>query len=293
MLNIPVKAEAKAIHRARKAIQALILVLVVLVGLRAQIQNTGSFIDDYFPLGGFGSIVNWVKTGLTPLQQGDYMNFVILVVTIIITLLAGGVFCGWICPLGTLQDWLYKFRLKFFKKEIVLPKSVDEFLRYDLKYAFLALILIKVIVKGHTPAFVEKAPFRVMFNFSFASTAAVIVFVLFLVFNMLIEKFWCKYLCPQGAFIALLSKISIIKVRRTDKCSNCNRCMNHCSLGLQKIGDLGCTNCLECVNNCHIPQKALSLNVVEKQTNKNKFLLPVAGVTVGLILVFGILAMGM
>jgi len=280
------KGKKNILHWARRAVQGLAVSAVVLIGVRALITNTKSPIDDFYPLGGFRTLFEWLVLGQEALYGSGLLNLIVLGVLIVVTVVAGGIYCGWFCPLGAVQEWLYQLRLHFFKREIKLPPRIDKFLRYYLKYIFLAVLLI-ITVAGGTPGFLQFAPFRAVFGFSFQATAMVVVLALIIISSLLIERFWCRYLCPQGAFIALLSKISFLRIRRTDKCANCNRCMKQCSLGLEKIGDLGCNSCMECVNNCHIPNKALSLNMVQKETKRNKALAPVAGVVLVVVLVFG------
>lgn len=280
---------ARKIQRARRVIQALLVALVAFLGWRHQFWSTGSPIDAYCPLGGVESLYAYITTGKM-LPKTGFSNFILLGSLLAVTFVAGGVFCGWLCPLGTVQDWIYRLRQKIVKNPIVIPKVIDQKLRY-LKYVVLALIVVMTI-RGVTLWFAEYDPFKVLFHFSFESTTAYVVLGLTLLSSLLIERFWCKYLCPLGALLSPLAKIGLIRVKKTETCAQCNLCLRSCSMGLNDIGELGCTNCLECVTSCPTSSASTTLKVGPKRIKGSHLLLPVAGILLGIVLVSGSMGIG-
>ena len=281
--------EKRPIQWLRRIIQAIFVAFIVFVGLRHQYGSGGSPIDAYCPLGGVESLYSLLTQGKM-LAKTAYSNLILLGILLITTLLAGGFFCGWICPLGTIQDWIYAFRKKFVKKTMILPQMLDHYLRY-LKYGVLILILIMTI-RGMELWFADYDPFKVLFHFSFESTTAYVVLGLTVLTSLLIERFWCKYLCPLGALLTPLAKIGLIKPKKTEQCVDCNLCMRSCTMGLKEIGESGCTNCLECVSVC--PAKgALEIHSGMKKPLRAPYILPTVTILLAAVLVAGSMNAGL
>ncbi len=280
--------EKSRIQWVRHTIQALIVGFIAYVGLRHQFGTGGSPIDAYCPFGGIESLYSLLVQGKM-LAKTAFSNLVLLGALIVATLIAGGFFCGWICPLGTVQDWIYAIRKRIVKKPLKIPPQVDHYLRY-LKYGVLALVVI-MTVRDMTLWFANYDPFRVFFHFSFESTTAYIVLGVTILLSLLIERFWCKYLCPLGALLTPLAKIGFLKVKKTDQCAQCNLCLRQCSMGLHEIGESGCTNCLECVTACP-STGALHIQIGPTKKIRSPYLLPITGILIGTLLILGSMGAG-
>ncbi len=76
-------------------------------------------IDTYCPFGGVATLPTLAQTGEFVRRTGD-TNIVLLVGLVLAVLVFGGAFCGWVCPLGSVFEWLYKLRSKIFKKSFSL-----------------------------------------------------------------------------------------------------------------------------------------------------------------------------
>ena len=82
-----------------------------------------------------------------------------------------------------------------------------------------------------------------------------------------IARFWCRYLCPQGAFLAVLSRFSLVGIRREPaKCTRCRDCIQDCPMAVdlldawwEKISEPECIMCLECIDSCEFD--ALKLKI--------------------------------
>jgi polyferredoxin len=171
-------------------------------------------------------------------------------------------FCSWLCPVGTLSENLWKLGRRLFKRNLRLPGWVDLLLR-SLKYVLLALF---VVVIGSMSAdaldgFMQ-TPYGLvvdvkMMNFfrDMSVTAAVIIAAL-VVLSMLVQNFWCRYLCPYGALLGLASLLSPVKIRRDkETCIDCGKCAHACSAHLPvdrlvQIRSVECSACMACVAAC-------------------------------------------
>jgi len=97
-----------------------------------------------------------------------------------------------------------------------------------------------------------------LFHFELESALAWSVFTIMLGGSLLVERFWCKYLCPMEAILAVLNKISPIRVRTQEACVDCGRCGSACGMGIEErpenIRSLECVRCLDCLDTCKRPE---------------------------------------
>ncbi|MEO8368940.1 MAG: 4Fe-4S binding protein [Candidatus Solibacter sp.] len=171
-------------------------------------------------------------------------------------------FCGWLCPVGTLSEYLWKLGRQTFGRNFRLPRKLDIALR-SLKYGLLALFVAAVAsmsVDG-IRAFLE-GPYGIvsdvkMLNFfRTMGLAGGIVVAVLVVASVFVQNFWCRYLCPYGAMMGLVSLASPLRIRRdTSLCIDCGKCSKACpsSLAVDKlitIQSAECIGCMECVADC-------------------------------------------
>lgn len=215
------------------------------------------------------------------------------VILIIFTLLFGRIFCGFICPLGTIVDIfdsiLSKTRIKFHKnshsKWFIITKST--------KYIVLLFILISALLGISFVHFFEPlviferfltfiimpvttyfAGFFSNVKISFANET---VFVLFYFVGILssgiyVSRFWCQCLCPLGGLLSVLSKIAIFKFLFTKTCSKCALCQRVCptraiNLEAEEIDAGECINCFRCQYEC--PNRNIKYKVGSEMSNFN------------------------
>ncbi|HDP70223.1 MAG TPA: 4Fe-4S binding protein [Actinobacteria bacterium] len=219
----------------------------------------------YSPFGGFVKIFQNLGAG-TYIFSMPLTKLILLGATVLTAVVAGRAFCGWICPFGSVQEWLSLLGRRAFPEQIKLPEKIDSALRY-IKYIILALILT---VAATTGAMIFKLfnPYSALFHFLPAgrhgaglwgnvTIGAAITMAIFLTLSMFIDRAWCRYACPFGAIQALFNKISFIKpVRNVDICKNCKQCSQiYCPMGIE-ISTLTetsteCIRCLRCVDKCN------------------------------------------
>jgi ferredoxin-type protein NapH len=190
--------------------------------------------------------------------------------------------CGFVCPLGTLQDWLTALRrglgIRYAKYSHGQFKQMTK-----VKYVLLALtLLIPLGIGGGlwshdlSPPFCLICPARMIlpaftgdfsqFTIDFSSRTAVVmtalgmmVTALFIVGSFVKKRFFC-FICPMSALHYLFSKLALFRLKKDgDKCTRCGDCYRVCDLEIKEIADeVGkrdimtddCTLCLKCVASC-------------------------------------------
>ena len=229
-------------------------------------EQTGAAIasaEALCPFGGLETLYRYFTSGLT-LSKIHLSNLVMLAALMTGLLLAGNAFCGWVCPFGALQDgltWLRKkLPAKLRVKEIMVAPRADRILRYG-RYLVLALILIQTISTVKL-WFADFDPYRTIFGlgwlFEFnleANWPAYTIALLVIGGSLLIERAWCRYLCPLGGAISLFGKLSFLRIRRTgESCKGCAVCERPCPVKLPVASadtiSSNCIGCLECVAAC-------------------------------------------
>ncbi len=207
------------------------------------------------PLGGLESTYSLATKG-SFISKIHPSALVMLVLSLVITLLFGSVFCGWICPFGTAQELIGRIGKKLFPKTFnrVIPQKVDKILRF-IRYPVLAIILYYTAVAGKL-IFEGYDPFYALMNIFSDEilTTAYLVLGVTVVLSLFIERPFCKYACPYGAVVGVASKFSIFKLRR-DKtsCVNCKLCDKACPMNievssLETVNSHQCISCYKCTS---------------------------------------------
>lgn len=198
-------------------------------------------------------------------------DIAIMVAVIPITILLGRFFCGFICTFGAMGDLLYTLSALVLPKHPVINQRVDTVLKY-VKYGILFLLVVFVWIFGVTLN--EEYSLWYIFGIysnpsawasldGWISVGGGLLFLIALV-SFFFERFFCRYLCPLGALLAILSKVRFYRIKKnTDRCVGCNLCNMKCSMGINvsayemvKSGE--CINCIQCMDVCST--QALSSN---------------------------------
>jgi polyferredoxin len=227
--------------------------------------------------------------------------FTFSLITIIITILFGRVFCGWACPLGTLNNimgsirkkrptGLYAkgYRIKYYILIAVLASAVftlqpagimDPLSLLIRSFSVSVYPLFNYSVRSAFDAVYTANPFGISaisepvysvlkktvlsFEQSFYNQGVLIGALFFTILGMnLIEKrFWCKYLCPLGAFLGILSRYSLVKRSVSEGCNSCGVCATVCQGDAhpetkEHWRDTECLVCWSCDDIC--PQNAVN-----------------------------------
>ncbi len=261
----------------RTVIQIIFLVGTALIGLRHIMpgeSSKGGAFDVFCPFGAIETLFPFLTTGQT-LKTTSPLNFAVFLGVLGVSLLAGRAFCGWMCPVGTLQDFLANLSSRLFKnkkkqpagKQINLPYKIslrnDAWLR-SLKYLVLVIILLASTFAIYPPLR-EICPARALLSFQLTTPLLWSVLIAFVITSMVNRRFWCKYLCPLGAVLAPFNKIAPLRlVLNQNSCTNCRRCDSACPMDIpdltNNLRSAECIECLECQETCN-EEDALELRL--------------------------------
>ena len=225
-------------------------------------------VEGWLPIAGLMNTRYFFMTGHVPAIHPAAMF--LFVGFMLMSLLLKKAFCSWLCPVGTFSEFLWKLGRRVFGRNLRLPRWFDVPLR-GLKYLLLGFFVAAVgAMSAEALEGFMSTPYGLladvkMLNFfrDMSLTAAVVIGLLMLL-SMLVQNFWCRYLCPYGALMGVASLLSPVKIRRDqDACIDCARCARACPAGvpvdkLVQIRTVECTACMACVAACPA-QDALQL----------------------------------
>jgi polyferredoxin len=217
-------------------------------------------VEGWLPIAGMMNLRYWLLTGKVPSIHPAAMF--LLLAFLSMAFLLRKAFCSWLCPIGTVSEWLWRAGQSIFRRSFELPRWLDIPLR-GLKYLLLGFFVWAVT--GMTAEGLEgflQSPYGIiadvkMLNFFrfIGGTGAGIIGAL-LVASLFVPNFWCRYLCPYGALLGLTSLGSPVRVRRNPPaCIDCAKCARACPAFLPvdrllSVKSAECTGCLLCIAVC-------------------------------------------
>lgn len=170
----------------------------------------------------------------------------------------GPVFCGWICPFGTLQDIFAKLGSKLSIKKYVMPAKLKKVLAFSRYILLLMTVLITADFIFNILSLDPRANFTVLLGGRTLTITGWIIVFIFLGLSMFFERPFCNYLCIEGAKFGLLgSARSFTIIRNEETCVGCNKCNRACPMNIDvssygQVRSLQCINCMECVAACPV-----------------------------------------
>jgi polyferredoxin len=244
--------------------------------------------EGFLPISALMSLKYWIQTGI--INEIHPAGLFILLAIVAGALLLKKAFCSWMCPVGTLSEGLWMLGKKIFKRNLNVPRWLDYPLR-SLKYLLL-FYFVWAIWNMDVPAleafiyspYNKMADVKMYIFFAQLSTFALWTLVVLMLFSVVIKNFWCRYLCPYGALLGMVSWLSPVKItRKEENCIDCELCTRVCpsSIKVHKAGRVWsdeCMSCLECVEVCPVK------DTLELRTSKQSRAMPTW--------VFGSLAVG-
>lgn len=269
-----VRRRWQLLRRVRQVVQYLALALFLYLFIRTT-REGGSPI----PVNLFARFDPLLALNSMLADRRAIATFAPAIITVLATLALGRIWCGWICPLGTVLDLFgtnvrrgipERFRqVKYFLLLVVIAAALlaslplmwldpIDILSYSLTVAIYPTIQramatsaghpLPAILRGMAPTAVRGLLHPVMYPI-------LALPLVILALNLVARRFWCRYLCPLGALVALLSKFSWLQRFVADSCPKCKQCVPQCPMDTVSQEDFSsdpgeCLQCLNCFAGC-------------------------------------------
>ena len=289
--SVPAKAKKILIRRTeidgsqlyRRTFQGVFLLLNLWLGtkfyfwvhqfetgnLQASLQRPAG-IEGWLPIAGLMNLRYWFLSGQIPQLHPAAMF--LLLTFLAMAFLFRKAFCSWLCPIGTLCEYLWRGGKKLFGRNFLVPRWIDLPLR-GLKYfllGFFVWAISTMSIVGIRDFMMSPygliADVKMLNFFRHIGDTGLIVLGVFILASVFIQNFWCRFLCPYGALLGLTSWLSPARIRRNERtCIDCAKCAKACPSALPvdklvQIHSVECTGCLECVAVCPA-QDALAMSL--------------------------------
>lgn len=252
---------------------------------------SGSFyrpsgVEGFLPISALMSVYYFVLTGT--IHNVHPAGFFIFLAIVGISILFGKSFCSWLCPVGFVSEMIGDFGEKVWKKLIKrrfkLHRFIDIPLR-SLKYLLLAFFAYAILsMSALALKFFLDGPYNIaadvkMYYFfaKISQTSLIVIGILFLI-SIIIRNFWCRYLCPYGALLGLISFASPNKIKRNPvSCIDCGLCAKACPsfIKVDKVITVRsdeCTSCLSCVDACPVADTLEVKDIFTKEKVSKKLI---------------------
>ena len=193
-------------------------------------------------------------------------------VTIVLTIIFGRFFCGWVCPFGALHNFVGFLgnRKKSPSQKIQLNKyRKAQRIKYCILMVFLGMAAFPSIAAALQIGLLDPIPLITRsFNLlllplvdrSFGLTSAtarfyegtwfiLAIFLAAILLNLVIPRFYCRFVCPLGALFAIIGRFAIWRIgKKQSECTNCKLCEKSCEGGCEPAGNIKITECVLCFN---------------------------------------------
>ncbi len=200
--------------------------------------------------------------------------FYVVGILLLFGLTLGRIICGWLCPVGLIQELLHKIptpkinksrytrALSWLKYVILAVFAVIVPLWYSLqKYpvpAFCKYLCPAGTLEGAVGLLAHPANAEKFSLLGLLFTRKFLILVITVTACVFIYRAFCRFACPLGAIYGLFARIALLGVRVDEiRCTDCGECLRVCPLDIRRVGDHECIHCGACVDAC--PEKAIAI----------------------------------
>lgn len=251
----------KRVSSVRLIVQVL---LIGLSGVLIYLMNSGSSHISPHGVCPYSFVCFGVPTLASRLASNPFI-FASLAGAVILlsTLVLGRAFCGWVCPVGAIQEFIYKAngKQRNNKRPLISKKRHDR-----LKYLKYLVLIMNLVLAYHLIQFLymNLCPVIALSNIGKPVIISSATLALFILSSLFVERFFCKYLCPLAAVMNItqfLGKFLRIPRRKVtidkSKCLNCSLCSKNCPMQIaveakSEVDDVECIMCQRCHQACPV-----------------------------------------
>jgi NosR/NirI family transcriptional regulator, nitrous oxide reductase regulator len=203
------------------------------------------------------NVMNYIMAPFSHFDIGFYLAEPLMVIiagyTLLSVILIGrGVFCGWLCPFGALQELLGQLSRALRVPQWNPPAALEKRLWWG-KYIAAATVLILVMTQvDPSGATLEIEPFKTAITSKFTRAWPYVTYaVALLAIGLFSERAYCRFLCPLGGVLAFLDRLHLLNLlKRRPECGNpCHLCERSCPVrAIEKTGKIVTAECFQCLD---------------------------------------------
>ena len=225
-------------------------------------------------------VINYMKAPFRNFEFGFYLAEPLIVMIAIYTamsllLLGRGVFCGWLCPFGALQELLAQLSRTVGLPQWNPPEALQKYLRFG-KYVSAALVLgLAAVSIDLGPRVAEVEPFNTAITSHFTRAWIYVFYACaLLLVGLFTERAYCRFLCPLGGVLAFAGRLHLINLlkRRPECGSPCRLCENSCPVkAISRSGKIiaaECFQCLDCQVEYHDDHRCPPLAIMRRRMDR-------------------------
>lgn len=288
-----IKNREGSVQKYRFTVQLLFALLCIWIGVEffyfvSYLSSGGSAAfyvrpagaEGFLPISSMMSLYYFLLTG--EVHGAHPAGLFIFIAIIVVSFSFGKSFCSWLCPIGFISELVGDFSEKLFRRKLKLPKYLDYPFR-SLKYLLLAFFVYSIFFlmsEAALKTFLDSdynliSDVKLYYFFADISRFSLIVISALFILSLFIRNFWCRFLCPYGALLGIVSLFSPNKIKRNPvSCIDCGLCAKACpsSIKVDKVITVfsdECSTCLSCVDACPVADTLdLKFPVTKRKINK-------------------------
>jgi len=211
--------------------------------------------ERWCPFGGVEALYTYLAEGNMTCSLA-VSNLYILGAIVVLTLVARRAFCGYMCPIGTISDWMQRLGERLGVRPAIVPRRVDQGASI-LKYVVLTVILwftyrtSELVFRSFDPCYA-----LISRHGEDITYWAYVVSVAIIVASVMLTLPFCRWLCPLAAVLNPFSRVGIARIKRDDaSCGQCGQCTLACPMGIavdevEEVRSARCMSCMRCVDAC-------------------------------------------
>ncbi len=294
---------------ARRICQVLFFALFLWLCIVSTVGDQFWQIRDY-PVNFFFNLDPLVAVGTILATHTLYGWLALALVTIIVTIIFGRFFCSWLCPFGSIHHFFGYLgkRNKKTAEAIRLNKyRKAQSIKYFILIVFLIMAAFPSLAATLQTGLLDPIPlvtrsFNIMLlpiidrlfhitasapRFYEGAWLILGVFITAVLLNFAIPRFYCRFICPLGAFFGLIDRFAIWRIgKKKAECIDCSLCEVNCEGGCQPTGDFRiseCVLCFNCLNDCkhelivYQTAKSAAGEITDPDISRRGFVLSLAG----------------